>query len=98
VPVGSPDQESAGEIFCPLQAVYLTQERLVHDRRSIHVRLTDKGSKLRDRLHAMHERHVEMLDQTAITGDDLQAATVTRRRLERLWIRTADFAQRAQVA
>ena len=29
---------------------YLSQERSVHDRRSIHVRLTDKGAKLRDRL------------------------------------------------
>ena len=29
---------------------YLVQERSVHDRRSIHVRLTDKGRTLRDRL------------------------------------------------
>jgi hypothetical protein len=62
------------------------------------VRLTGKGSKLRDRLHAMHERHVEMLNGTAITGDDLQAATVTLRRLERFWIRTEDFTQRTLVA
>ena len=33
---------------------YLVQERSVHDRRSIHVRLTDKGRKLRDRLTTMH--------------------------------------------
>ena len=43
---------------------YLSQVRSVHDRRSIHVRLTEKGSSLRDRLHAMHQRHVEMLNQT----------------------------------
>jgi DNA-binding MarR family transcriptional regulator len=73
---------------------YLAQERSVHDRRSIHVRLTDKGSKLRDRLHQMHQRHVEMLNQTAITDEDLTSATVTLRRLERFWIRAGDLVQR----
>jgi DNA-binding MarR family transcriptional regulator len=73
---------------------YLAQERSVHDRRSIHVRLTEKGVKLRDRLQSMHQRHVEMLNQTAITDEDLQAATVTLRRLERFWIRAGDLVQR----
>jgi DNA-binding MarR family transcriptional regulator len=73
---------------------YLVQERSVHDRRSIHVRLTEKGSQLRDRLHTMHQRHVEMLNQTAITDDDLAGATVTLRRLERFWIRASDLVQR----
>lgn len=67
---------------------YLAQERSVHDRRSIQVRLTDKGSKLRDKLNAMHQRQMEMLNQTAITDEDLQAVAVTLRRLERFWIRT----------
>jgi DNA-binding MarR family transcriptional regulator len=67
---------------------YLAQERSVHDRRSIQVRLTDKGSKLRDKLNAMHQRQMEMLNQTAITDEDLQAVAVTLRRLERFWIRS----------
>jgi DNA-binding MarR family transcriptional regulator len=69
---------------------YLAQERSVHDRRSIHVRLTEKGAKLRDRLQTMHERHVEMLHQTAITEKDLQAAAVTLRRLERFLLRAPE--------
>ena len=73
---------------------YLVQERSVHDRRSIHVKLTDKGRALRDRLTAMHERHVEMLGQTAIKDEDLQNANQTLRRLERFWIRASDLAQR----
>src|SRR5881398_2942813 len=44
---------------------YLVQERSIHDRRSIHVRLTEKGRALRDRLTVMHKRHIEMLTQTA---------------------------------
>ena len=74
---------------------YLSHERSVHDRRSIHVRLTEKGIKSRDRLTAMHRRHAEMLSRTAVGADDLQAAGVTLRRLERFWIRAADLVQRS---
>src|SRR5438132_9008744 len=56
---------------------YLTQERSLHDRRSIRVRLTDKGVKLRDRVSGMHRRHVEMLNQTTITNADLEGVVVT---------------------
>jgi DNA-binding MarR family transcriptional regulator len=70
---------------------YLSQERSVHDRRSINVRVTEKGAKMRDRLQSMHQRHVEMLNQAAITGEDLHAATVTLRRLERFWIRVPEM-------
>ena len=73
---------------------YLLQERSVHDRRSIHVKLTDKGRALRDQLSGMHRRHVEMLSQTAINEDDLNNVIVTLRRLERFWIRASDLVQR----
>ena len=73
---------------------YLAQERSVHDRRSIHVKLTDKGRDLRDRLSGMHRRHIEMLSQTAVTDDDMQNVIVTLRRLERFWIRASDLVQR----
>jgi len=73
---------------------YLVQERSVHDRRSIHVKLTDKGRALRDRLSGMHRRHIEMLAQTAVTEGDLQNVIVTLRRLERFWIRASDLVQR----
>jgi hypothetical protein len=42
----------------------------------------------------VHQRHVEMLNQTAITDEDLSSATVTLRRLERFWIRAGDLVQR----
>ncbi|MBV9827868.1 MAG: winged helix DNA-binding protein [Alphaproteobacteria bacterium] len=73
---------------------YLVQERSVHDRRSIHVRLTARGSALCEQLSEMHKRHVELLDQTPITEPDLQNSLVTLRRLERFWVRAADLAQR----
>jgi DNA-binding MarR family transcriptional regulator len=73
---------------------YLSQQRSSHDRRSIHVHLTDKGTKLRDRLSAMHQRHLGMLSQAAVSVEDLEAAGVTLRRLERFWIRASDLVQR----
>jgi hypothetical protein len=58
--------------------------------------LTEKGIKLRDRLIVMHRRHAEMLPRAAVSADDLQAAGVTLRRLERFWIRAADLVPRPQ--
>jgi DNA-binding MarR family transcriptional regulator len=72
---------------------YLVQERSVHDRRSIRVRLTDRGRDLRDRLSVMLKRHVEMLGQTAITDTDLQGVALTLSRLERFWIGASDISQ-----
>jgi hypothetical protein len=42
----------------------------------------------------MHQRHLELLSQTAITEDDLKTVTVTLRRLERFWVRAGDLVQR----
>src|SRR6478609_9123096 len=52
---------------------YLTYERSMHDRRSIRVRLTPKGSTLRDRLSDMLNRQIGMLGQTQITETDLES-------------------------
>src|SRR5215211_7236316 len=45
---------------------YLVQERSVHDRRSIHVKLTDKGRALRDLFFFKQQTAYEMLSQTAV--------------------------------
>jgi DNA-binding MarR family transcriptional regulator len=70
---------------------YLSQKRSLHDRRSINVRLTKKGAKMRDRLQNMHQRHAEMLKETTITDEDLRAATITLRRLEHYWTLIPDL-------
>jgi DNA-binding MarR family transcriptional regulator len=73
---------------------YLVQERSEHDRRTIHVRLSEKGKKLRDELSKMHERHLVMLKETSLKPEDLQAADVALKRLERFWTRASDLVQR----
>jgi DNA-binding MarR family transcriptional regulator len=70
---------------------YISHERSLHDRRSSHVRLTEKGTKLRKRLQTMHQRHVELLHQAAIIEEDLQAATVTLRRLARFLLHSPEI-------
>jgi DNA-binding MarR family transcriptional regulator len=77
---------------------YLVQQRSEHDRRSVHVRLTEKGIRLRDALSAMHRRHQDMLSQALVAQGDLEATAVTLRRLERFWIRAGDLLQRPQFA
>jgi DNA-binding MarR family transcriptional regulator len=73
---------------------YLVQERSVHDRRSFLVRPTEKGRKLRDRLIATHQRHMDLLTQAMITDEGLRATTGTLRGLERFWTRVGDLVQR----
>jgi len=70
---------------------YLAQERSVHDRRSIHVRLTEKGRELRSRLDKVHRNHMSMLGEASITGEDLEATNLTLHRLERFWTRAGDL-------
>ena len=77
---------------------YLEQRRSVHDRRSVHVRLTEKGKKLRDSLMAMHQRHTTLLPQTVLSADDLRAIEVTLRNLERFWSRKGGLMERPQRA
>ena len=74
---------------------YLAQQRSVHDRRLVRVRLTEKGRQLRDGLIAMHKRHAHMLPQAAVSGDDLQTAEITLRRLEQFWNHAGYLAQRS---
>ena len=63
---------------------YLASQRSLHDRRSVHVRLSEKGRKLRDGLMAAHRRDINMLADVAINVDDLKTAEITLRRLEQV--------------
>jgi cobalamin biosynthesis protein CobD/CbiB len=51
------------------------------------VRLTRKGSTLRDRLSGMIGRQIDMLGQSQITEKDLESVVMTLQRMERFWMR-----------
>lgn len=70
---------------------YLVQERSVHDKRSIRVRLSDKGLKLYKMIEAMMKRHEEKLKGTDLTNDRLTQLNLTLHMMERFWASQANF-------
>jgi DNA-binding MarR family transcriptional regulator len=70
---------------------YLGQERSPHDRRSVRVRLSDKGLDLRDKISSMFERQVKALDKAGLNDDELIKANETMRKLERFWSSSLDY-------
>lgn len=64
---------------------YLVQERSVHDKRSVRVRLSEKGSKLRDSITSMFTRHEEALKSTEISDEQLTEINKAMLMLERFW-------------
>lgn len=70
---------------------YLTQERSAHDRRSVRVRLSDKGLSLRDRVSELFARQVDSLDRNGLVSDELARANDTMRKLERFWTSSLSY-------
>ncbi|HEY8189723.1 MAG TPA: MarR family winged helix-turn-helix transcriptional regulator, partial [Micavibrio sp.] len=70
---------------------YLVQERSVHDKRSIRVKLSDKGAKLRDAITDMFKRHEDRIKGTELTPDRLNALNNTMRQIERFWASQSNF-------
>lgn len=70
---------------------YLIQERSVHDKRSIRVRLSDKGTALKNMLTDMFVRHEEKLKGTELTPERLSDLNATMRMIERFWAGQASY-------
>ena len=70
---------------------YLIQERSVHDKRSIRVRLSDKGSKLRDLITEMFKRHESQLDRAQLDNEQLKELNEALRLIERFWTAQANY-------
>jgi DNA-binding MarR family transcriptional regulator len=68
-----------------VEAGYLIQERSSHDRRSIRLKVSDKGLALCGRIAEMFERHNELLARRHLSSDRVATANATLRDLERLW-------------
>lgn len=70
---------------------YLIQERSVHDKRSLRVRLSDKGIDLRRMISAMFDRHQEQIKGTEIKDERLIDMSNTLKMLERFWAQQTNF-------
>ncbi|TVQ84318.1 MAG: MarR family transcriptional regulator [Micavibrio sp.] len=64
---------------------YLIQERSVHDKRSLRVRLSDKGRALNAALSDLYEKHEEHLDQVGFPQDKLKELNDNLKTMERFW-------------
>ncbi len=70
---------------------YIDQERSVHDKRSIRVKLSDKGKELYNVLNEMFVRHEGQLDGTKLTTESLKEAIQTLQNIERFWNAQTQF-------
>lgn len=71
---------------------YLVQERSIHDRRSVRIKLSPKGADLRKKVAALFERQVGMLDKAGFTEASLKETNDTLLKLERFWTSQIGFA------
>jgi DNA-binding MarR family transcriptional regulator len=70
---------------------YITQERSVHDKRSIRVKLTAKGTDLCKTLDEMFIKHEDKLKSIGIENPDLVDLNHTMKQLERFWASQTSF-------
>ena len=71
-----------------IDAGYISQNRSPHDRRSVRIKLTASGLKLRRSLDKVFERHATELTGAILTPQDLVGLDQTLRRLEQFWAMT----------
>ncbi len=65
---------------------YMHHQRCEIDRRSVRVRLTEKGRGIRDVVATLFERHAEGLESKGVLGNDgIDMITTSLRRVERYW-------------
>lgn len=64
---------------------YLFQERSPHDRRSVRVKLSDKGLALHKKMDEHFERQIGALAGSNLTSDEIAKASDTLKKLERFW-------------
>lgn len=70
---------------------YIIQERSVHDKRSIRVRLSDRGLDLYEKLYKMFARHEEEISEFDLSADRIRNFNDTIKQLERFWASQTTF-------
>ena len=77
---------------------YLIQERSPHDRRSFHVRASDKGLEIYRSLDTLFDKHSGRLDMAQLSDEMLGGANQALRRVEQFWAMPQVMAGRLTVA
>ncbi len=66
---------------------YVIQERSPHDKRSIKVKLSEKGLKLCKIVDALYEDNATRLSELGLSESDLESSVETLKQIEALWSR-----------
>jgi DNA-binding MarR family transcriptional regulator len=65
---------------------FLDHQRSRVDRRSVRIKLTDKGREVRDIVEALYQKHVRTVEQVGgINADEFTTLNKSLHRLERFW-------------
>ena len=65
---------------------FLDHQRSRIDRRSVRIKLTDKGREVRDIVDALYQKHVRTVEQVGgINSDEFASLNKSLHRLERFW-------------
>jgi DNA-binding MarR family transcriptional regulator len=64
---------------------YLVQERSIHDKRSVRVKLSEKGRKLNDGMTQLYKKHEEKLGAAGLTDARFETMNQVLRDLETFW-------------
>lgn len=67
-----------------IECGYIAQARSQHDRRSVRIKLTERGLLLHKKLDALFEAHARDMESSVASADMVDACDVLRR-LERFW-------------
>ncbi len=74
-----------------VEAGYATQSRSERDRRSVKIRLTDKGLNVCKVLNEMEQKHIKGMEHVGTSDADLIAARDALRGVERVWSDSIQF-------
>lgn len=65
---------------------YVNHERSVSDKRSVRIRLTEKGQHIRDRVDALYNRQLQSIEEVVgLSVDEFERLNRALTRLERYW-------------
>ncbi len=70
---------------------YVSQERSSRDRRSVRIKLSEKGSGLCAKLHTLFEQHAVSMSDNVMSRDELVKVNSTLKILERFWTSAITF-------
>tara|TARA_A100000171_G_C2126591_1_gene143914 strand:+ start:924 stop:1382 length:459 start_codon:yes stop_codon:yes gene_type:complete len=70
---------------------YIIQEQSPHDRRSSHVKLSEKGLKLFEQLDLMFKNHAKNMRHNGVMEQDIKTLKSLLQRLEAFWSFTATY-------